>query len=200
MPERHRAERAVRRRVAVAARDRHPGLRESEVGTDHVDDSLPVIVQASHLHAEVTAVALERRDHVFGEHVQERALPLARRDDVIDRRERAIGARHFPPADAQRIERLRRGDFVNEVKADEQLSLAGRQLRTVWRSHTFWRSVFPIASVQDHLIVASCTGRAGVTATSPDRATAESPASIRDGCARGRVVVFEGRLFDVSGD
>src|SRR5205807_10255841 len=39
--ERERAERTVRRGVAVAADDRHPGLRDAELGADHVDDALP---------------------------------------------------------------------------------------------------------------------------------------------------------------
>ena len=38
--ERDGAERAVRRRVAVAARDRHARLRETELRADHVDDAL----------------------------------------------------------------------------------------------------------------------------------------------------------------
>ena len=41
--ERDRAQRAVRRGVAVAARDRHARLRETELGTDHVDDALVFI-------------------------------------------------------------------------------------------------------------------------------------------------------------
>jgi hypothetical protein len=39
-PEGQRADRPVGRRVAVAAGDRHPGLRQTELGADHVDDAL----------------------------------------------------------------------------------------------------------------------------------------------------------------
>ena len=53
-----------------------------------------------------------------------------RRDDVIDGRERAIGARHLPAALPQRVERLRRRHFVNEVQADEELRLPRRQRTT----------------------------------------------------------------------
>ena len=53
---------------------------------------------------------------------------LAGRDDVVDRRERAIRPRHLPAARAQRVEGLRRRHLVHEVQADEELRLPGRQL------------------------------------------------------------------------
>ena len=66
-------------------------------------------------------------DHVLGHDVEERPRPLARRDDVIDRGERAIRARHLPAARAQRVERLRSRHLVHEVQPDEQLRLPRRQ-------------------------------------------------------------------------
>src|SRR5262249_60586919 len=57
-PEGDRAERAVRRRVAVAARDRHARLRQAELGPDHVDDPLVVVVGRPQADARVAAVAL----------------------------------------------------------------------------------------------------------------------------------------------
>ena len=44
--ERERAERAVRRGVAVAADDRLPRLRQPELGADDVDDALAVGAEA----------------------------------------------------------------------------------------------------------------------------------------------------------
>jgi hypothetical protein len=70
--ERHRSERAVRRRMTVAAGNRHPGLRQAELRTDHVDDALALVAEVVERDAEVAAVALERRDHVLGHHVEER--------------------------------------------------------------------------------------------------------------------------------
>src|SRR4029077_7468151 len=55
-----RAERAVRAGVAVAAGDRHPGLRQAELGADHVHDALMAGVGAEELDAELAAVALDR--------------------------------------------------------------------------------------------------------------------------------------------
>ena len=114
--------------MAVAARDRHARLREAQLGPDHVHDALPIVVQPGQAQAEVAAVALERRHHVLGHHVQERALPVASRDDVVHGGERALRERHLPAVGAQRVERLRRRHFVDEVEADEELRLPGRQL------------------------------------------------------------------------
>src|SRR5439155_24744789 len=70
-PERNRAERAVRRCVAVAARDRHARLRQSELGTDDVNDPLLVGPRCVQLNPELAAVALENAGHLFGRDVEE---------------------------------------------------------------------------------------------------------------------------------
>ena len=125
--ERHRAERAVRRRVAVAARDGHARLGEPEFGSDHVDDALAargVVVEGD---AEVAAVALERREHRLGHRVLERPREAAGRHDVVDGGERALGEPDRPASPSQVVEGLRRGHLVHEVKADEQLRLPRRE-------------------------------------------------------------------------
>src|SRR5262249_30875568 len=115
-------------RMAVATGDRHPGLGESELRPDDVNDSLTVVVKAGQSYPELAAVALERRDHVLCDNVEERTLALQCRDDVIDRRKGAGPAGDVPPALAQRVERLRTGHFVHQMQADEELRLARRQL------------------------------------------------------------------------
>ena len=55
-PERQRAERAVRARVAVAAHDRHAGLRQAELRADHVNDALAVVAHREQPDAELLAV------------------------------------------------------------------------------------------------------------------------------------------------
>ena len=55
--ERERAERAVRRGVAVAAHDRHARLREPLLGPDHVHDALAGIAHRVAADAELLAVA-----------------------------------------------------------------------------------------------------------------------------------------------
>ncbi len=59
--ERQRAERAVRRRVAVAAHDGDARLREPELGPDHVHDALPGRAHRVEADAELGAV---RRQHL----------------------------------------------------------------------------------------------------------------------------------------
>ena len=90
MPNATGAERAMRGRVAVAARDCHPRLRQPELGTDDVDDPLRAARQIEQPDAGLAAVALERRQHVLGHDVEERPPLIEGRDDVVDRRERAL--------------------------------------------------------------------------------------------------------------
>ena len=58
--ERERAERAVGRRVAVAADDRDTGLRKAELGADHVHDPLAPAAGREEPDAELLAVAPQR--------------------------------------------------------------------------------------------------------------------------------------------
>ena len=122
------AERAVRRGVAVAARDGDAGLREPELGSNDVHDALVDAVEAIERNAELAAVALERRHHCFGKHVEKRAALIERGHDVVHRRKRAVRVGHRAAAHPQHIEGLRAGDFVNQMQPDEQLRLPRRQL------------------------------------------------------------------------
>ena len=117
-PERERAERAVRRRVRVAADDRQARLREAELGADHVHDPLATAAGRVERDAELLAVARERRELLLGERVHRRVV--AGRDVVIHRRERQVGTANGPAGEPQRLERLRRCDLVDEVQIDVQ--------------------------------------------------------------------------------
>ena len=110
--------------VAVAAGDRHARLRQSELRANHVDNALMSAVDAEQLDAVLPAVAFERRQHVLRHHVDERPPLVERWNDVIDRRHGPLGHRDAQPARLEHVERLRRGDFVNEVQPDEELTLA----------------------------------------------------------------------------
>jgi hypothetical protein len=57
-----RAECAVRRRVAVAADDRHAGLRGAEFGTDHMDDAAMGAAPAVQLYTELAGIGFELQD------------------------------------------------------------------------------------------------------------------------------------------
>ena len=60
-------------------------------------------------------------------HVEERTLPRAGRHDVIDGGERAARVRDGESLLPQHVERLGRGDFVDQVEAHEQLRLPAGQ-------------------------------------------------------------------------
>ncbi len=65
--------------------------------------------------------------HLLGHLVGERALLRRRRDDVVERGERAPGHAHGQVELAQRREGLRRRDLVDQVEPDQELRLTGGQ-------------------------------------------------------------------------
>jgi hypothetical protein len=121
------AERAVRRRVRVAARNGDAGLREPELGTDDVHDALATGLDVEKRDAELLAGLLQRLHHSLGQRVLKGALAVVGRNDVVDRRERALRHENAEPEIAEHPERLRARHFVNEMQADEELRLAARQ-------------------------------------------------------------------------
>src|SRR5581483_1653629 len=120
-------ERPMRRRVAVAARDRHAWLREPQLRADDVDNALVVIREIVERNAEVATVALQRAHHRFRHRIGKRPLLIFGGDDVIDGREGAGRESHAPAMLTQFVERLRGRHLVDEVQPDEQLRLPGRQ-------------------------------------------------------------------------
>jgi hypothetical protein len=83
---RQRAERAVRRGVAVAADDRHAGQREALLRADDVDDALALVVLVVILDAELLALLRERLDLLrLRDRVGDR-LASGRRSERCDRR------------------------------------------------------------------------------------------------------------------
>ena len=100
-PERQRPERAVRAGVAVAADNRHAGMRNAHFWPDDVNHALHLAVDVPQRHAEIGAVFAKRlhligllraphleRDHVGG-------VRHARRDAVIHRREGFLRLAHL---------------------------------------------------------------------------------------------------------
>ena len=124
--ERERAEGAVRRGVRVAAHDRHAGLRDAQLGADHVDDALAPVPHAVVRDAELLDVARERVELLARDVVLDRAREVPRRHVVVGRRDRAIGPPHRAPGEPQTLERLRARDLVDEVQVDvEQVAAEG---------------------------------------------------------------------------
>ncbi len=115
--ERQRPERAVRGGVAVAANDRHAGLREAELGADHVDDALVDAAHVRQRHAELLAVDPQLLDLLARDRIFDDAQAIVgRRDRVIHRRLGVVGPTDLESAVAQPLEGLRRSDLVHEVQ------------------------------------------------------------------------------------
>ena len=115
-----RAERAVRGGVAVAADDGHAGLRESQLGADDVHDALAVAVDAQAADAEIGAVGFELRELFGGDRIDNGQRAVGGGDAVVGGGDGEIGAADLETALAQSIEGLRGGDFVDQVKVDEE--------------------------------------------------------------------------------
>ena len=126
--ERERTERAVRRRVRVAAHDRHARLGDAELGADHVDDALVFGAEGVDRNPELLAVAfkclhLDAAELVLDPRGDGRAVG---RHVVVRGGERAVGTTDGPMRQAKAIERLRTRHLVHEMQVDVQQ--AGRDL------------------------------------------------------------------------
>jgi hypothetical protein len=93
-----------------------------------VHDSLVAAFGPEKLDSKLVTVALDGAHHAFGLLVGVRTSPRIGRNDVVDGRECSIGQQHREFLLAEHLEGLRAGDFVNQVQADKQLRLPGRQL------------------------------------------------------------------------
>ena len=94
--ERERAERAVRRRVRVAADDRHARLRDTQLRADDVHDALLDVAHRVELDAELGAVAAQRLDLGAADRIGDRLVDVGRRHVVVFGREREVGPAHRP--------------------------------------------------------------------------------------------------------
>ena len=124
----NRAESAVRGGVRVAAGDRGAGLGDALLRSDHVDDALGAGRGVEEADAVVLGVLTEGLDHLLGDRVGVGLLELVGRDDVVDRGEGALRVFHLEAEVPEHAEGLGARHLMDEVRADEQLGLAVRQL------------------------------------------------------------------------
>ena len=115
-------------RMGVATGDGRTGLGNPLLWTDHVDDTLGARVGIKEADAEVLRVLTEGLDHFLSDRVRIRLLQLVGRDNVVDRRKRALRVLHLEAEVPEHAERLRTGHLVDEVGTDEELGLPVRQL------------------------------------------------------------------------
>ena len=116
--ERERPERAVGRRVGIAADDRHAGLRQAQLRSDDVDDPLVGRAEAVERDPELRAVLVELADLVGGHRVEDRQAARVGRGGVVGRGDRQLGPAHREAALAKPGERLRARDLVDQVQVD----------------------------------------------------------------------------------
>ena len=142
MPNAERAERAVGRRVAVAAHDRHPRLGEPELGADHVHDALARRAHRVEADAELGAVRREHLHLLRRDRVGDRLVDVGGGHVVVHRGDGEVGPAHGAPGQAQPVERLGRRDLVDQVEVDvEEVGLALAVMDDVALPHLLAQSV-----------------------------------------------------------
>lgn len=114
-----RAEGAVRRRVAVAADDGHAGQGEALFWADDVDDALALVACRIIFDAEFGGIGGQRFHLNAAFLVLDAEMAIGRgRNVMVDDGERLFRRANLATGHAQAFERLRRGDFVDQVAVD----------------------------------------------------------------------------------
>src|SRR5688572_24128716 len=92
---RKRTERAVGARVTIATDNRHARLRQTKLGTNHVNDTLLRRVNIKELNAKLLAVSAQCFDLLRSRSVRDRQTAIGGRNVVIDGAESKIRASYF---------------------------------------------------------------------------------------------------------
>ena len=108
----------MRRRVAVAAHDRHSRLRQTQLRADDVHDALIDIAHRVQADSEFRAVAPQRLDLVARNGISDRLVNVDRRHVVIFGGERQFGTAHRAAGQAQTVKGLRTGHLMYQVQID----------------------------------------------------------------------------------
>ena len=116
--ERERGERAVSRGVRVAAHDRHPRLRHTELRPHDVHDPLAPAPGRVQGYAEGLAVRGQRVELRLRDQVANR--PRLGRDVVVHGRDRQVGSPHCSSRESQPLKCLRARHLVHEMQVDEE--------------------------------------------------------------------------------
>ena len=125
---RERAERAVRRGVAVATNKRNSGQRKSLLRADDVHDPLPLVELIVIFKPEELGVLGQVRDLLFALRVGILLMPVGGRHVVIDHAQSFLGRAHLAARQAQAFERLRARHLMHEMAVDIEQARAVRLL------------------------------------------------------------------------
>ena len=115
---RERAECAVRARMAVAANDRHTGLRQAKFRSDDVHDALFARANVEERDAEVGAISSQHLDLFSCDWISNWQSSIGSWHVVIDCGDCQLRTTHGTICCPQAIESLGRGNLVNQVQID----------------------------------------------------------------------------------
>ena len=101
------AERAMSRSMAVAAHDGHPRMRQTEFGSDNVDDTLLDFPEVEEPDTEVAAILAHHLDLYFRVRVSNGQRTIGRRDVMVQGRKGALRAADFAASERQSLKGLR---------------------------------------------------------------------------------------------
>ena len=116
--ERQRAERAVGRRVAVAAHDRRARLGQPLLRPYDVHDPLLGAMQVVERHPKLFAVRGQRLHLLRRDGVRDGQGLIGRGDVVVHRGERLVRPPHLTACETEPLESLGRSHFVDEVEVN----------------------------------------------------------------------------------
>ena len=123
-----RAERAVRRGVAVAAHQRDAGQREALLGADDVADALADVELVEIFEAEQLGVLGEIGDLRRALRIGVGQVAVRGRHVVVDHHQRLLGRAHLAAGQPQAFERLRARHLVDDMAVDVEQRGAVRLL------------------------------------------------------------------------
>ena len=121
-----RAERAMRRGVAVAAHDRGARQREALLRSDDVDDALALVELVVIFEPEIARILRQHRDLLGAFRIGIGQFAIGGRHVVVDHGERLVRRAHLASRIAQALEGLRRRHLMHEMPVDiEQAGAVG---------------------------------------------------------------------------
>ena len=121
-----RAKSSVGRRVAIAADDSEPGLRDAEFRADDVHDALVAAEHVKQPYTMLLAIARQRLKLQPGVVIHNRQFPVFCGNRVIHHRKRQVGPADLAAGGFDPRKSLRGGAFMHEVSVDiDQARFAG---------------------------------------------------------------------------
>ena len=118
---------AVSAGVTVAADNRHAGLREAQLRSNYMHDSLVGRVHIEQRNSEVPAILLQRLNLPGRNVIGDGSATRFSRNVVVDRGHCTIRLTHSAFCSAQTVKSLRRSHLVDEMQIDiQKRKLAGR--------------------------------------------------------------------------